>query len=342
MNNIKTAQAIANRIAAGDRDFGRVYIKEDPPYFLLNYSSEAMYSGDMTEVEKTCRGLVLRDDGKLMALPMPKFFNLGEPQCPTLPDEPYQVWEKIDGSLGIFWHDGEKWRCNTRGSFENEYVEFTQDWWDARVDHWALLPNWTVMVEICMDDDINPRATHFPEGLYLIAVRDTYSGKDYPLLEPNWHLPGLSHPKLVPSDIDGLLESQTEKEGEEGWVIRYDSGLRVKIKTAWYLRMFRAVMYLTPKHIRELMVDAGQSWIDEFPDDLRPEAVAIQEEIEAKFQSRLHSIYDAYAKVASIEPRKEYALTVLDQYPDIASWLFALKDGKFDEVAVLKKLDLGM
>ena len=102
MNNIRTVQAIANRIAKGDRNFGRDYIKEDSPYYLLNYSPEAMYSGNMTEVEKACRGLVVRTDGKIMALPMPKFFNIGEPQCPSLPDEPYTVWEKIDGSLGVF------------------------------------------------------------------------------------------------------------------------------------------------------------------------------------------------------------------------------------------------
>lgn len=341
MNNIKTAQAIANRIAAGDRDFGRVYVKEDPPYFLLNYTPEAMYSGEMTKVEKTCRGLVVRDDGKIMALPMGKFFNLGEPQCPSLPDEPYTIWEKIDGSLGIFWYDGEKWRCNTRGRFDNEYVEFAQDWWERRVDEWDGPKHWTIMTEICMDDDINPRATHYPEGLWLIAIRDRYSGKDVDILSlPIEHRSFLWPRRIVNADIDGLLALQESTEGAEGWVIRYDSGFRVKIKTAWYLRMFRAVMYLTPKHIRELMIDAGQDWIDEFPDDLRPEAVAIQEEIEAEFQATLKRIYDAYAKVASIEPRKEYALTILAKYPDIASWLFALKDGKFDEMAVLKKLEI--
>lgn len=344
MNNIRTAQAIANRIAKGDRDFGRVYIKQDGPYYLLNYSPEAMYGGNMTEVEKACRGLVVRDDGKIMALCMPRLFNYGEPQCPSLPDEPYTVWEKVDGSLGVFWHDGEKWRCNTRGSFENEYIDFAQSWWDRHVDRNVLdddvLPQWlTVMVEICFDGDPMPRTVHYDEGLYLVAVRDRYSGQDFDMRDECWYGLGFEHPRFQgPVTIQETLNRKQGDEGVEGWVVHYQSGLRVKIKTAWYLRMFRAVTNLTPKHIRELMIEAGENWIDEFPDDLRPEAAAIQQELEVRYQEELRRIYTAYSKVAGIEPRKEYALKVTTDYPDLAGWLFALRDDKFDEVEVLRRL----
>lgn len=341
MNNIRTAQAIASRFAAGGTDFGRVYLRRDGDYGLLNYTPEAMYGGDMTNVEKACRGLVIRDDGKIMALPMPKFFNLGEPQCPPLPNEPYQVWEKIDGSLGIFWHDEQRWRCNTRGSFDNEYVAFALDYWNQRIGDWGIPNHWTIMVEICIDNDVNPRAAHYTEGLWLIAARDNYSGKDIDILT----LPVRDRMFLWPEQttnaaLRDLIQLQQNVEGREGWVVRYDSGLRIKIKTAWYLRMFRAVMYLSPKHIRELMLDAGQDWIDEFPDDLRPEAVSIQAEIESKFQGVLADIYSAYSKVAGIEPRKDFALKVKADYPEIASWLFALRDDKFDKMDVLKRLEL--
>jgi len=340
MNNIKTVQAIANRIAQGDRDFGRVSCIEENDYVLLNYTHEAQYGGDFTEVEKACRGLVIRTDGKIMALPMSKFFNLGEPQCPSLPSEPYTVWQKVDGSLGLWWHDGDKWRVNTRGSFNNEYTEFAQYWWKEHVDALTFPKHLTVMTEICFDADPNPRAVHQKEGLYLIAVRDRYSGKDFLLIEPTWYESGLYPVKLFNVKVDNLSAMQREQEGAEGWVVRFDSGFRVKVKTAWYLRLFRAVVNLTPKHIRELMIEAGQNWIDEFPDDLRPEATAIQEEIEQKYRAVLDIIYKAYSKVAKIESRKEYALEVLDKYPEISSWLFSLRDGKFDEVDVLRKLDI--
>jgi RNA ligase len=341
MNNIKTVQAIANRIAKGGRDFGRVYVKENGPYVLLNYTPEAMYSKDMTEVEKACRGLVIREDGKIMSLCMPRFYNLGEPQCPSLPNEPYTVWEKVDGSLGIFWHDGDRWRCNTRGSFENDYTGFAQDWWNVHILDWEddELPQWwTFMVEICFDNDPMPRAVHHGEGLYLVAVRDRYSGKDFDMRERDWYGLGFKHPYFYEATtIQEVLDKKSD-EGTEGWVVRFESGFRVKIKTTWYLRLFKAVTNLTPKHIRELMLEAGEDWIDEFPDDLRPEAAAIQQELEAQYKGKLQRIYGAYSKIAGIESRKDYALKATADYPDIAGWLFALRDDRFDEVEVLRKM----
>lgn len=341
MNNLGTVQSIADRVARGDMNLGRVYSKQDGDYVLLNYTREAMYGGDMTDTEKACRGLVVRTDGKIMALPMPKFFNLGEPQCPSLPDEAYTVREKIDGSLGIFWYDGEKWRCNTRGSLDNEYIDFATWWWTSMVDYVALSPSWTIMTEICFEGDPEPRAVHHDEGLYLVAARDNYSGKDFDTGDIGWLGLGFSHPGLVRAKgLEELQGEQKSAEGTEGWVIRYDSGLRVKIKTSWYLRMFRAIVNLTPKNIRRMMIGAGESWLDEFPDDLRPEAAAIQAEIETGFRELLASIYSAYSKVASIKSRKDYALTVLKDYPYIAHWLFNLRDDKFDELRVLESLDL--
>lgn len=344
MNNIRRAQAIADRVARGEENFGRVGLKHDGDYVLLNYTNEAMRGRKMSAVEKACRGMVVRTDGKLMALPMPKFFNVGEPQCPPLPDRPHEIWEKIDGSLGIFWHDGEGWRCNTRGSFENEYTEFAQNWWVKYVDHEAIQKHWTVMAEICIDDDVNPRAAYHPEGLYLIAVRDTYSGADLSLTaRPVNECKGFLWPHCWGSlTLDELLKKdwKSKKEGTEGWTIRYDNGLRVKVKTAWYLRMFRAMVSMRPNRIRDLMVEAGKSWIDEFPDDLRPEAAAMQTEIEEAYRSELKRIYGAYSRIAGVEPRKDFALIVRKHYPGIAHWLFALRDGRFNELDVLKRMEV--
>src|SRR5579884_3064657 len=56
------------------------------------------------------RGLVLDPQaGRVVATPFPKFFNYGE-LIPTLPDEPFEVTEKIDGSLGTLFHHKGRWR----------------------------------------------------------------------------------------------------------------------------------------------------------------------------------------------------------------------------------------
>lgn len=341
MNNIRVAQSIAGKIASDQIDsLGRVALSVQGGYTLLNYTREAMYSKSMTPTEEACRGLVVRDDARIMALPMPKFYNLGEPRCPPLPDEPYTVWEKIDGSFTAFWHDDGEWHCTTRGSFQNEYIEFALEWWNGNVDANRIPAYWTIMAEVCIDNDTNPRAAYKPEGLYLVAIRDRYSGKDVGLLASHFDLFRLLAPRRFDTTVDTLLDWKQSNEGTEGWVVRFESGFRVKVKTAWYLRLFRAVRSLTPKNIRELMIDAGEDWIGTFPDDLQPEAVAIQEAIEAKFHDLLSEVYQAYSKLAGIETRKDYAQRVLLEHPDISHWLFKLRDNRFDEQELLKAVPL--
>lgn len=347
-NNIKIAQSIADQVAAGKRDFGRVLTKEAGKFMLLTYTNEAQYSGDFTEIEKACRGLVVNGStGEIAALPMPKFFNLGEPQCPPLPDEPYEVWEKVDGSLGVFWYDGNSWRCNTRGSFDNDYTRFALDWWQEHVNDSKIPRHWTVMVEICFDDDEMNRAVQHREGLYLIAVRDNYSGIDLSLWSHGDVYKYLPHPDLphaskVLLSVEQLVQRQKEAEGTEGWVIRFESGLRVKVKTLWYVRLFRAVQQLTPKNIRELMIEAGNSWLNQFPDDLRPQALEIYHSITHQFNKELGAVLSAYREVVRIENRKDYAIAVIENYKPISHWLFKLRDGKFNAGELLAKMDLAV
>jgi hypothetical protein len=89
------------------------------------------------------------------------------------------------------------------------------------------------------------------------------------------------------------------------------------------------------------MVEGGEDWIGAFPDDLRPEAVKIQREIEKQLQAELTRIYRVYSWMARYyQDRKSFAITAKTEYPDIAHWLFKLLDGKFQEVAVLERMAL--
>ena len=64
------------------------------------------------------RGLILDPVQRLViATPFPKFFNFNEGGV-ALPDEPFTVSEKLDGSLGILFHHQGKWRITTRGRLE--------------------------------------------------------------------------------------------------------------------------------------------------------------------------------------------------------------------------------
>ena len=55
------------------------------------------------------RGIIFDSEtGECIALPFKKFFNVNETQntlIGNLPQEPFEVFDKLDGSLGIsYWH----------------------------------------------------------------------------------------------------------------------------------------------------------------------------------------------------------------------------------------------
>jgi len=305
--------------------------------YQFSYTHEALFGGNMTPVEQVCRGLIIRHDGVVLAWPMAKFFNLGEPQCPTLPNLPYEVWEKIDGSLGIFWHDGDSWRCNTRGSFNNEYTQYAlPEFRLTAPEQWAH-PEYTYMFEIIIPNDPMQRAVKKDPGIYMIAMRHRWTGSDVRIPRVFGHtrvadrLPGLT--------VDDLLEQQQHTEHTEGWVVRFDNGFRVKIKTDWYLRVFRMLQQMTPDHIRDLLVEDSK-WAESVPDDLRPQALRIADAIVDRAHELTTRVHRAYGELAGIETRKDFAIAVTNQHPDIARWLFKLRDAKDIVTEIVRTIDV--
>ena len=91
---------------------------------IWNYKPLVQYDRLWDEITLQCRGLVTNSEGKVIARPFKKFFNYEEylenapEMIPT--NESFEVYEKMDGSLGIlFFYNGD-WILATRGSFISE------------------------------------------------------------------------------------------------------------------------------------------------------------------------------------------------------------------------------
>lgn len=101
---------------------GSITKRKHPKYdiYILNYTPEVQYSNEWTPDLLMCRGLVVDSDANIVARPFEKFFNYSEEDVNTLPNEPYEVYLKMDGSLGILFNYNDEWIISTRGSFESE------------------------------------------------------------------------------------------------------------------------------------------------------------------------------------------------------------------------------
>ena len=101
------------------------------PISIYNYSRTCQYGASWDEITLACRGLVLDNEGNVIAKPFPKFFNYEEHTAEEIPNEYFDVYEKMDGSLGIcFYYEreltySERYRLWFNGNYETgmEYFE---------------------------------------------------------------------------------------------------------------------------------------------------------------------------------------------------------------------------
>lgn len=90
---------------------------------IWNYSPKVQYDRLWDDITIQCRGLVTNSEGEIIARPFKKFFNYEEylenaPQM--IPNEPFDVFDKMDGSLGILFNYKNEWILATRGSFTSD------------------------------------------------------------------------------------------------------------------------------------------------------------------------------------------------------------------------------
>lgn len=92
---------------------------------LYGYTNKCTYDRHWNEYTKVARGLILdKNTGEVVAKPFEKFFNLNEHETTFLKNLPihlpYEVLEKVDGSLGIIFNHNGYWDVATRGSFYSD------------------------------------------------------------------------------------------------------------------------------------------------------------------------------------------------------------------------------
>jgi RNA ligase len=306
------------------------------PLSIYDYTQRAQFERVWTPETLACRGLIVHDDGRIWARPFPKFFNSGEHESlPT--NESFEVFDKLDGSLGITYrhpHTGE-WHVSTRGSFVSEQAihatEIARAKYADALDRFAtdehtwlfeiIYPTNRIVVDYAGLDD-----------LVLLAIIDKATGNDRDLPDQaQW--PG----RIVTRHHTLQLWSQVaEADGEhrlgedgEGYVVRFASGLRVKVKFADYVRLHRIVTGISTVTVWEHLSESRPfgELVDRVPDELFAWLTSYAEELRANFVS-IESECRAVMTDPRVQPqdRKATALFFAD-HPNRAV-LFKMLDAK--------------
>lgn len=353
--------AVRARGIDGDyRDLGMIRTQRYGDLLIFNYTQQAQYSRTWNPVERVARGLII-DAAKceVVALPFPKFFNLGETaetSMDAIAGLPFEATVKVDGSLGIIYHGPDGWAVATRGSFTGEQAVWATAFLRKHHTDWfehvgVPMPGLTLLVEIVYPENRIVLDYGRDERLVLIGAREFRRTGELHRDLPYQILCNLASMIRMPvvepagSILSDLLTGQADARGIEGWVLRFDDGLRVKVKTQQYIELHRAIFGLTPERIREALVDGAFADLDQaLPEELQPGARATADCILAACADEERRIRDLFTSVrsmfASDAPRGDLARYVVANHPNDRAHLFSLLDNRSITAGVLKGLDL--
>lgn len=319
-------------------DYIKVQKHPTAPLYIYNYTPKAQYDRLWNELTLACRGLILDENYNIVARPFGKFFNLGEMENQVIPNEPFEVFEKLDGSLGIlYWHEDKPFIAS-RGSFSSEQALMATDMLHTQYAHVIpqLDPTKTYLFEIIYPENRIVVDYGTERKLVLLAVIDTQTGID--VVETKHLASDIMKMQNTGFDIvkryDGLndlhLLKTLEEENKEGFVVRFQSGYRLKVKFEEYQRIHRIVTGVSSVSIWEYL-KAGQDLtpiLEKVPDEFYDWVKEIHAQLLAQF-GEIEAICKADFRI--LETRKDTALYFQTcRYPAV---LFKMFDQKpYDEV----------
>lgn len=323
---------------------GYVARKVNPAgYHLYNYTPKAQYEGVWNAWTLMARGLVLAPDGTVQSRPFPKFFNLHEHdgvRRPLLPAEPFVAYEKLDGSLIVLstTADGQR-MVTSRGSFDSQHARFAADLlaaWDALPppgETWCfeLVTPWNRVV-------VDYGGT---TGLTLLARFDTATGREHALHSVYPQIPTARRFDAV-ADHEALTARLSALgPNEEGYVLRFASGIRAKAKGEEYKRLHKLLTGVTERTIWEcLSAGTGMAAVlDRVPDEFHRWAQGVADDLGCQYEARLDEASATLDRIEGLPTRRAQAEALADD--PSRSTVFCLLDGKDPAPGIWRNLKPG-
>jgi RNA ligase len=313
---------------------GLLYKQVHPtlPLTIWNYSEKVQYENLWDEVTLMCRGLVTDHTGDIVATPFQKFFNIEEGKF--TPTEKFEVYEKMDGSLGIvFWFQGQ-WVVATRGSFTSDQAIKAREIL-KKYNTDIMFRHLTFCFEIIYPENRIVLDYGDDEKLVLLGTFDK-NGKEMDV--DMWSQWGFDVVKKYDGINDYKQLKEMVKNDQEGFVVKFSNGDRVKVKGVEYLRLHKIMTNVTTTGVWEYLKN-GEDVLeilkdvpDEFYDKIKSYAqhlkygyFQISEDAGKKFDGMM---YGKYNDKEPIEDRKEFAEWVSSQPKYMSGILFRMFDKK--------------
>ena len=230
---------------------------------IWNYSPKVQYDRLWDDITIQCRGLVTNSKGEIIARPFKKFFNYEEHTPEDIPNEFFEVYEKMDGSLGILFNYEDEWIMATRGSFTSEQAIKGKELL-GKYRYQKLHKEYTYLFEIIYKENRIVCEYNF-EDVILLGMIHTKTGDEVNIhhgnnedirfknMIANTNIPVVTLYKTWGEGFD-LLREEIPND-KEGYVIRFKNGFRMKIKGNEYKRLHKILTGISSRDIWEYLKD---------------------------------------------------------------------------------------
>ena len=328
---------------------GLVYKQVHPtlPLTIWNYSEKVQYEVLWDEVTLQTRGLVTDSNGNVVARPFKKFFNLEEGK--HTPTSEFDVYSKMDGSLGILFNYEGEWVFGTRGSFTSDQAIKGMEML-SKYDYNRLNKGYTYLFEIIYADNRIVCQYDF-EDVVLLGVVETNTGDEVNIHdgENDIRIRNLINNLgfRVVKKYDGIKDYSVLKEmirdDEEGFVVRFNNGDRMKVKGVEYLRLHKIMTNVSTTGIWECLKNGDDvlELMKEVPDEFYKKIKSYVKDLRyahysiSEYCGKMHDGF-RYGKYGDVDPeptKKEYAEFVMKNIKEgLRGVMFQMWDKKdYDE-----------
>ena len=316
------------------KDEGLLDIKKhvEYPIYILNYTSKAQFKSKWCQELIHSRGLVVEEDGEVIARPLPKFFNHHEIKG-QMQQQEYELFKKMDGSLVIMFHyKGNQIFC-TRGSFCSEQAFRAEQIFKKKYIDEYVNKECTYCFEVIYPQNKIVVDYGVEEDLYLISIMHTKSGENVNINQAGFN----KVEKISTNDICYTEWIKHNVVNEEGYVISFiTDNIRVKIKFDNYVQKHK-VKHFDIEKIKKSMKKMKTINLDNIPDEFYDEVKAIMAEMDNQFVRKENKVLKEYLY---LQKQKYTASEIIEaikqsQYNKI---LFALHTSKPYDNLIWKSL----
>jgi RNA ligase len=316
------------------------YHPDFPHLALFKYTQKCVIERVWNNVTLMARGLILDLKNKeVVATPFIKFWNYNEiVQGVVFFESEYTITEKVDGSLGIVFFYDKRWMAATAGSFISEQAQWAMKWMSENMPLDEIDKSNTYLFEIIYPEN-KIVVTYDFEGLVLLGIIDPY-GLEYPYEQLEIEADYLGTRCIKQYDFDSmdavLKNAQNLDINNEGYVIRFKNGVRLKIKGDEYVRVHKLISRVTPLAIWEALAcgDNLEEIKKDLPEELEKDFDNISSILMEKFNLFVKEVEFLYDKTKHLSDKELGLYLSAKPFRDVEfkespNYIFVVRKGRF-------------